>query len=150
MGLRQFLTTETSLKTMKTAIYFMLKALFVLKIFTFLAWLYGYVENGLIGKLWLISKFMTSQIGQQIITIRILPNISRKKGNQATYFGQLIKYSLRKISLQKLCRKLRRETSSRLLFCFLKKLCIRQKQEVSTSVLIFGRPRLGHTMRQTV
>ena len=36
-GLRQFLTTETSLKMMKNAIYFMLKVLFVLKIFTFLS-----------------------------------------------------------------------------------------------------------------
>ena len=35
-GLRKFLTTESPLKIMKIAFYFMLKALFVLKIFTFL------------------------------------------------------------------------------------------------------------------
>ena len=35
-GLRQFLTTESSLKMMKNAFDFTLKALFVLKIFTFL------------------------------------------------------------------------------------------------------------------
>ena len=45
---------------------------------------------GLIRKLWLISEFLTSQTGQQTITIHILPNISRSKGNQAMKFGQLI------------------------------------------------------------
>ena len=38
---------------------------------------------------------MTSQTGQQIITIYILPNISRSKDNQAMEFGHLIKYSVR-------------------------------------------------------
>ena len=38
---------------------------------------------------------MTSQTGQQIITIHIVPIISRSKGNQTMKFGQLIKYSLR-------------------------------------------------------
>ena len=33
---------------------------------------------------------MTSQAGQQIITIHILPNISRTEGNQTMKFGQLI------------------------------------------------------------
>ena len=46
-----------------------------------------------IRKLRLISKFMTSQTGQQIITMHIIPNISRRKGNQAMKFGQLIKYN---------------------------------------------------------
>ena len=36
-GLRQFLATESPLKMMKNAFYFTLKALFVLKIFTFLS-----------------------------------------------------------------------------------------------------------------
>ena len=31
---------------------------------------------------------MTSQAGQQIITIHILPNISRSEGNQTMKFGQ--------------------------------------------------------------
>ena len=34
---------------------------------------------------------MTSQTGQQIITIHILPNILRSKGNQSMKFGKLIK-----------------------------------------------------------
>ena len=36
-NLRQFLTTESPLKIMKNTFYFMLKALFVLAIFTFLS-----------------------------------------------------------------------------------------------------------------
>ena len=47
-------------------------------------------KNDLIRKLRLISKFMTSQTGQIIIAIRILPNILISKDNQATKFGQLI------------------------------------------------------------
>ena len=68
----------------------MLKALFVLEIFDFLSWLFGYVRRRLDKKLRLISKFMTSKTGQQII-IRYLTwsNISRSKGNRAMKFGQL-------------------------------------------------------------
>ena len=47
---------------------------------------------------------MTSQTGLQTIAIGILPNISQSKGNQATKFGQLIKYNKRNILLQKLYR----------------------------------------------
>ena len=38
---------------------------------------------------------MTSQTGQQIIAIHILPNISRSKDSQVIKFGQLIKYNVR-------------------------------------------------------
>ena len=72
-------------------------------------------NNGLIRKLRLISKFMTSQTGHQIITIHILPNIYRSNENQAMKFGQLIEYHVRNIFLQKLCRKRGRKTSSRCL-----------------------------------
>ena len=44
---------------------------------------------------------MTSQTGQQIITIHISPNISRSKGNQTMEFGQLREYSKRNIILEK-------------------------------------------------
>ena len=37
LGLRQYLTTESPLNLMKNIFYFMLKALFVLEIFTFLS-----------------------------------------------------------------------------------------------------------------
>ena len=39
-------------------------------------------KNGLIRKIRLISKFMTSQPGLKAIAIHILPNISQSKGNQ--------------------------------------------------------------------
>ena len=38
---------ESSIKTLKNAFYFMLKALFILEIFKFLSWLFGYVEKRL-------------------------------------------------------------------------------------------------------
>ena len=53
---------------------FMLKALFVLEVITFLSWLFGYAEKWLDDKTnRLISKFITTQTGQQIIKIHILP-----------------------------------------------------------------------------
>ena len=42
---------------------------------------------------------MTSQAEKQTITIYILPNISRNKGNQITNFGQLIEFNMRNIFL---------------------------------------------------
>ena len=52
-------------------------------------------------KLWLISKFMTSQNGQQIIAIHNSSNMLRSKGNQIIKFGQLIEYKMRNIFLRK-------------------------------------------------
>ena len=46
----------------------------------------------MIRKIRLISEFMTSQPGKQTISILILPNISRNKGNQTMKSGQLIEY----------------------------------------------------------
>ena len=46
-GLRQFLATKSPLKMMKNAFYFTLKALFVLKRFKFLSWLFGHVKKRL-------------------------------------------------------------------------------------------------------
>ena len=56
---------------------------------------------------------MTSQPGQQTIAIRILPNISRSKGNQAMKLGQLIENSMRNIFLQKSYTKCGGETIPR-------------------------------------
>ena len=91
----------------------------------------------------LISRFMTSQTRKQIIRIHILPNISRCKGNQTIKFGQL--------TWEKLFLKNHAENEAgRLvldLFLFLRKLCMRSDQVVSTLVLICsGRPPLGHTI----
>ena len=43
--LRKFLAIESPLKMMKNAFYFTLKALFLLKLFTFLSWLFGHVAK---------------------------------------------------------------------------------------------------------
>ena len=59
---------ESPLKIMKYAFYFILKALFVLKILRFLSQLLVNMENGLIRKIRLTSKVMTSQPGLQTIT----------------------------------------------------------------------------------
>ena len=65
---------------------------------------------------------MTSQPSQQTIVIHILTNISQSKGKQTMKFGQLIEYNKINISLQKVCQKRARETSSRSLFIFRKSL----------------------------
>ena len=44
-GLTQIMATESPLKMMKNAFYFILKAIFVLKIFKFLYGLFGQVEK---------------------------------------------------------------------------------------------------------
>ena len=74
----------------KNAFYFTLKALFVLKKFKFLSWLFGHVKNCLIRKIRLISKFVTWQPGQQTIKMHKLSTISRMKGKQTIKFGKLI------------------------------------------------------------
>ena len=81
---------DSPLKMIKNALYFILKALFTFK-----------MKNNLTRKLWLISKFIMSRTKQQIITIRILPNISRSKGSQTMKVGQLIAYNIRNIFLEK-------------------------------------------------
>ena len=50
-------------------------------------------KNGLIRKIKLISKFMTSKLGKHAIAIHIFPNISRIKDNEKKKFDQLIKKS---------------------------------------------------------
>ena len=70
LGLRLFLAIESPLKIMKNAFYFTLKALFVLKIFKFLSWLFGHVAKRLDQKdkvnfefydvtAWLINNYNT-------------------------------------------------------------------------------------------
>ena len=61
---------------------------------------------------------MTSQTGQKVIIIHILPNTSKSKGNWEIKLGQLIKYNVRNIFFQKSSTKLGRKTSFRLLFVF--------------------------------
>ena len=44
---------------------------------------------------------MTSQSGKQTIVIQVLRNILRNKDNQAMKFGQLRKYNMKSIFLEK-------------------------------------------------
>ena len=48
---------------------------------------------------------MMSNLGRQIISIHILPNILRSEDSQTINFGQLIKYNKRNIFLEKTQRK---------------------------------------------
>ena len=60
------------LKMMKKAVYFTLRAVFILKIFKFLFRLFGHVKTK-------ISKFMTSYSGKQTTAMHMFPNIYLKK-----------------------------------------------------------------------
>ena len=55
----------------------MLKIIFVLMIFEFCLDLLGHLENSSIGKIRLISKFLVSQNGKQIIAMHMLPNVPK-------------------------------------------------------------------------
>ena len=52
-------------------------------------------------------------MASQTITIHILTNISRSKGNQITKFGQLIKYNMKNIFLEKSYTKCGGDTTPR-------------------------------------
>ena len=60
-SLRILLAAGSPLKMMKNAFYFMPKALFVLKIFKFLSWLFGHLAKLLDKKDKVNFSFMTSQ-----------------------------------------------------------------------------------------
>ena len=74
-------------------------------IYVFVTTFWSCRRNGLIRKITLTSKFMTSQPGLQLIAIHTLPNISQSKGNQRMKLGLLIEYNKRNIFHQKLCGK---------------------------------------------
>ena len=59
---------------------------------------------------------MTPQTGQQTITIHILPDISRKKGNQTIKFAQEMEYNMVSIFPEKSCAECCGETSPRPFF----------------------------------
>ena len=88
---------ENPLRMIKNAFYVILKASF--------SSFWSCRKHGLIRKMGLTSKFMTSQPGLQTIAIHILSNISQSKGNQTMKFGQLIEYNKINIFLKKLYRK---------------------------------------------
>ena len=63
----------------------------------------------MIRKLWLISKFMMSQAGKQIVTLHILRSILRSKDNQTMKFGHFVfchsNVFLKKPSPRPFCKK---------------------------------------------
>ena len=86
---------------MKNAYYFTLKAIFVLKIFKFLSWGSGQVEKRLHWKDKIVFKVHDVTTWEKTITMYILPNISRSKGNWTMKFDQLIEYNMGNIFLGK-------------------------------------------------
>ena len=77
-----------------------------------LSWrLFGHVGKRLDKKSTVDSKFITSLTEKQIITIDILPNISRSKGNQAMIFDQLIECRMEKYFSSKIRQKMRQGDS---------------------------------------
>ena len=100
-GLKQFLTVESHWKMMKNGFHFMLKALFVHEIFTFLSWRFCNVENRLDKKI--MANFKVYDVKDRIKNSynTLWPNIFKSKGNKSMKFVQLIKYSVRNIFLEK-------------------------------------------------
>ena len=105
---------EIPLKMMKNAFYFISKALFVLKIFKFLSWLFGHVAKLLDEEDKVNFKFgdVTAWLTNNCNT-RILFNISKSNGNQTMKFGQLTECNMRNIFLEKSYTKCDGETSPR-------------------------------------
>ena len=69
-------------------------------------------RNGLIRKIRLFSKFMTSQPRKETIAIHILPNILRSKVKPTMTFGQLIERNIRNVFFEKTYTKRSAETIS--------------------------------------
>ena len=115
--------TEKPFKNDKKCFLFRLKSFFCSQdVYVFFTTFWSCRKSSLIRKIRLISKFMTSPPGLQIIPIHIWPNISQRKGNQAMKFGQLAEHNKWKRFLRKLCEKWGSVTRYRPLFIFLNSL----------------------------
>ena len=66
---------------------------------------------------------------QKTVTIHILPNISRSKGNQTNKFGQLSNIK-REIFVFEIMQKIGKRNYFQTSICFLRKLYMRQNQVV--------------------
>ena len=72
----------------------------------------------------------------------------KRKENQAMKIGQLMKYSLRNIFLQKSCRKWGRRPIPDLFLCFKKSFRWgKRKSSAPYFYIYFGRPQLRHTIK---
>ena len=116
-GLSQFVSTESALKLMKNAFYWnTLKALLFSRYLNFCLDFLVMCKNSLIGKIRLISNFVTSLPGKQTIALHTLSNIPRSKCSQAMKLGQVIEYVMRNIFLEKIVHKMWCRNYSKTLF----------------------------------
>ena len=98
---------------MKNAFYFILKALFVLKTFKFLSWLFRHVakrldKKGKVNfKFYDVTAWLTNNCNTHIA------QYPRSKGNPTMKFSQLIECYMRHIFLEKSYAKCGGETSPR-------------------------------------
>ena len=109
-----FCFNESPLKVIKNAFYFILKALFVLKIFRFLSWLFGHVNK-------LLEKKYKVNFKIYDVTTSLTHNCNTDIAQYLTKLiikTKLIEYNERNIFLQKSCWKWSREKFQTL---FLKK-----------------------------
>ena len=99
---------------MKNAFYFTSKALFILKMFKFLSWVFGRVPNRLDKKGKVSCKFYDFTAWSTNNCNTYIANNSRSKGNQTMKLGQLIEFNTKNIFLEKSFTKCGGETSSRI------------------------------------
>ena len=92
---------------------FLLKSLFVLKVFKFLPDFFDYVRKRLDKKAKVNFKIYYVTDWIKNIPIDILSSIVRSKGNQKMKFGHLIEYNMGSIFLEKLYAKCSAEASLR-------------------------------------
>ena len=113
IGLKYLFATESPLKMMKNYFVSSLKLFLFSRYLNFCLDFSVMKKNGLIIKTRLISKFIVPQAGKKTVAIHIFPNIARSKDNQRTKFGQLIKYNMRNIFLEKSYARCAEKTISR-------------------------------------
>ena len=144
-GLRKILADESRLNMMKNIFYFMLKALFIVKILNILSWLFGQVGKRLDKKAKVLWPYGQTNRSLQYACCALFQEV----GNQAVKFAQLIECNVRNIFLQKSYRRWGREASFRLIFVF-RKVYIRSKTQDQSkwSAPLFCGPPLGHTIKK--
>ena len=109
------LVTKISLRMIQNAFYFTLKALFALRVFKFLSWLFGHEGNRLDQKDKINFKiYGVTILGKKQLQCTLFPNMSRSKISQTRKFAQFIENKMRNIFLEKLYTKCGEETISRL------------------------------------
>ena len=105
--------TESHLKMMKNAFYFILKALFVLKILKFLSSIFVLVLKDKVNfKIYDVATLfnLTQPHTKYKTSLSLTQPVSRIKGNQIKKFGQFIEYVMSNTFLEKSYAKCSGET----------------------------------------